>query len=148
MWKFQLFLHDLAQMPFGEMFHFYSNKNLIGLQHMISALTNILAYTEGNYELNTDFILICNYAYINQHFVVILTWYFKPSRQIQCSGNDISFASSRFSLQNNYYCTKLAACPGNSRNVNIFLSVFLAPKLIIGLIIWHFGLSLNIIEKI
>jgi hypothetical protein len=37
--------------------------------------------------------------------------------------------------------------PGNSRNVNIFLSIFPDQKLIIHVIIWHVGLALNIIEK-
>jgi hypothetical protein len=36
---------------------------------------------------------------------------------------------------------------GNSRNVNIFLSIFLAPKIIKVLIIRHIVLSLNITEK-
>jgi hypothetical protein len=36
---------------------------------------------------------------------------------------------------------------GNSRNVNIVLSTFTAPRLIIGRIIRHVGLSMNIIEK-
>jgi hypothetical protein len=37
---------------------------------------------------------------------------------------------------------------GNPRIINIFLSKFLAPKLVISLIIQHTGLSLKITEKI